>query len=134
MNKFNKNNPTEIDKLIAVYVMNWTPKIFAGGAGSGVFVSAYLDKDGDIVRYINHMTIKEDHYFFKPTINISDCFLALGEVNKKYDYVIERRSDLFYVEIFDEDNFFIGEAKRPELAICYALLKYKGFSFKEGGS
>lgn len=124
-----RRNPL-IDRLVAEKVMGWRLKSFAGAGGG---FSAWLNEEGQIVRYETDCTLHaQPNHFWRPTVNIAD---ALQVAEKWRLYEIHKVDNKYICWIYDESNneanFYETEAPTLPLAICLAALKAVGVEVEE---
>jgi hypothetical protein len=121
-------NLREIDRLVAEKVMGWRLKSFAGAGGG---FSAWLNDEGQLVRYETDCTLQaQPDEFWRPTVNIADAWLV---VEKLKIVVIPQAGDppkdmQYLAEIYRQPfgNNCEAFAETAPLAICLAALKAIG--------
>lgn len=125
------NKHEHFDKLIAENVMGWTLKGFPGGGGGH---QSWVDREGQMQYYHRDSTLQAEYIdIFRPSSNMYHAWLVVEELRSDYlEINIYAGSDHTVVEVREYENedcdarLFIESDENAALAICKAVMKYKG--------
>lgn len=95
----------DIDEEIATKIMGWKRS------------------DKQPSRWVTPEGLLSESYY-APTSDISRAFEALGKLSSEYDYSVERVSEEFCVEIYNDERSYCMIGDSIPFIICLALLKY----------